>query len=299
MRRPIYIIKEALANVRDNRTTTLVAVATTAFTLACFGVFMLLYLNLSSMTGSLQGDIKVVLYLQDGVGQQALLDLQRRIKKDHEVASLTYVSKEQALEDFRTQYPNEQRLLQGLGENPLPASLVVTLAPAYSSSQPVKQWADRMRMIPGIAEVQYSQEWIERLNAAAGYFEMGALIIGGILSAATIAIIASTIRLVLYARRDEIEILRLIGAGRTFIRIPYLLEGAVLGTLGGLLALAILRGAFEYVSQRMKMPGQFLNISSTLGFFPFQMGVLMIVGGLCLGVAGSFVSLVELGRAKA
>jgi len=298
VRRLVYVVREALTNVRYNRTTTLVAVATTAFTLACLGIFVLLYLNLKGITGSLKGDIKVIIYLQDGLTSQSQADLQHRIKNEREVASLTYVSKEQALADFRKQFPSEQHLLQGLGENPLPVSLVVTLAPEFGSAESVKHWAERMRAIPGVAQVQYSQEWIEYLNQLIRYLELGAVIVGGILSAATVAIIASTIRLALYARRDEIEILRLIGAGRIFIRIPYLLEGAVLGAAGGALSLAMLRGGFEYVSHRAGMPGRLVGVESALSFFPSQMSTLMVFGGLLLGFAGSFVSLVELGKAR-
>jgi cell division transport system permease protein len=298
VRRLVYVVREALMNVRYNRTTTTVAVATTAFTLACFGIFMLLYLNLKGVSGSLQGDIKVILYLQDSLTAQSIWDLQRRLRSEREVASLAYVSKEQALADFRAQFPSEQHLLQGLGENPLPASLVVTFAPEYRSAESVKRWAERMRAIPGVAQAQYSQEWIERLNTLTRYLELGAVVVGGILSAATVAIIASTIRLALYARRDEIEILRLVGAGRLFIRIPYLLEGAVLGAVGGALALAMLRAGFEYVSLQAGLSGRALAVESAWSFFPVQMATVMLMGGLLLGFAGSFVSLIELGRAR-
>src|SRR5262245_34061075 len=127
MRRIIYLVKEALANIRLNRTTTIIAVATTAFTLACFGVFLLLYVNLRGIARSLQEDIKVMVYLSDDLSVDALSDLQQRLKGEREVASISYLSKEQALADFREQFPSEHHLLQGLGENPLPASLVVTV----------------------------------------------------------------------------------------------------------------------------------------------------------------------------
>jgi cell division transport system permease protein len=298
MRRGGYLVREALMNVRYNRTTTMVAVGTTAFTLACFGIFVLVYLNLKGVTGSLQGDIKVILYLQDGLPPQSVWDLQRRLKNEREADSVVYISKEQALADFRVQFPAEQHLLQGLGENPLPASLVVTVAPAYGAPEAVKRWAERMRAIPGVVQVQYSQEWIERLHSLARYLELGAAVVGGILSAATVAIIASTIRLALYARRDEMEILRLVGAGRLFIRIPYLLEGAVLGAVGGAFSLAMLRAGYEYVFSQGGPSGRGLALGTGWSFFPVQMATLMVLGGLLLGLAGSFVSLIELGRPR-
>src|SRR6185437_10386481 len=110
MKRVTYLLTEALTNIRLNQTTTIVAVATTAFTMACFGVFLLLYLNLRGATASLQDDIKVVVYLTDGLSAHALADLQARIRGEREVAGLAYVSKEQALADFREQSPSESYL---------------------------------------------------------------------------------------------------------------------------------------------------------------------------------------------
>lgn len=298
MRGGVYLVREALMNVRYNRTTTMVAVATTAFTLACFGIFVLVYLNLKGVTGSLRGDIKVILYLQDGLTPPSVWDLQRRLKNEREADSVVYVSKEQALADFSGQFPEDHHLLQGLGENPLPASLVVTVAPAYGGPESVRRWAERLRAIPGVAQVQYSQEWIERLHSLARYLEVGTAVVGGILSAATVAIIASTIRLALYARRDEIEILRLVGAGRLFIRIPYLLEGAVLGAVGGALSLAMLRAGYEYLALQGGPSGRGLAIGAGWSFFPVHMAALMVLGGLSLGLAGSFVSLIELGKPR-
>ena len=299
MRRIAYLVKESMTNIRLNRTTTLVAVASTAFTLACFGVFLLLYLNLRGVVSSLQDDIKIVVYLHDGLSAQGLSDLQQRLKGEREVASLSYVSKEQALTDFREQFPSEYHLLQGLGENPLPASFVVTLAPRFRSSEAVKQWAKRLTTVAGVDQVQYSRDWIENLAMVIGFIELGAVAVGSILSAASVTIIASTIRLTLLARRDEIEILRLVGATGAFIKVPYLLEGAVLGAVGGLLSLAILRGGFDLFKLQLGPTGRFLGVESWLNFFPGHVSLLIIGAGLALGFTGSLVSLIQFGRASA
>ena len=298
MRRIAYLVKEAMTNIRLNRTTTLVAVASTAFTLACFGVFLLLYLNLRGVVSSLQDDIKVVVYLHDGLSAQGLSDLQQRLRSEREVAALSYVSKEQALADFREQFPSESHLLQGLGENPLPASFVVTLSPRFRSSEAVKQWVKRLTTVPGVGQVQYSRDWIENLATLVGFIELGAIAVGGILSAASVTIIASTIRLTLYARQNEIEILRMVGATGAFIKVPFLLEGAVLGAVGGLLSLAILRGGFDLFKMQLGPTGRFLGIESWLNFFPGHVSLWIIMAGLALGFTGSLVSLIQFGRAS-
>ncbi len=298
MRRLVHFVQEALANIRLNRTTTVIAIATTAFTLACFGVFLLLYLNLRAMATSLQSDLKVVVYVKDGTPPPGVSELQALLKADPGVQALVYVSKEQALADFRTQFPEESHLLQGLGENPLPASFIITLAPAYRSPDAVRRWADRLKSAPGVEQVQYSRDWIDNLNTIVGYLELAAVGIGTVLSAASVTIIASTIRLTLYARRDEIEIMRLIGATGSFIKIPYLIEGAMLGVMGGAVSLAILRGGFELFNARLGMPGRFLGIDSGVHFFSGQVAALILAAGLLLGFVGSVVSVLDLGRAK-
>jgi cell division transport system permease protein len=298
MKRITYLIKEAFANIRLNQTTTIVAVATTAFTMACFGVFLLLYLNLRGLTTSLQDDIKVVVYLGDGVSAQALADLQARIKGDREVAGLAYVSKEQALAEFREQFPSEGYLLQGLGENPLPASLLVTMAHPSRSSEAVKRWAERLKAMPGVAQIQYNRDWIESVGGIVRYLEWIAIAVGTILAAASVTIIGSTTRLTLYARRQEIEIMRLIGATGTFIRIPYLIEGAILGALGGALSLSLLKLGFEFLKLRLGPQSHILGGSVAFTFFSGQISLLIVLTGLLLGSVGSLVSLLAFERTR-
>lgn len=298
MRRLIYFIREALFNIRFNRTSTLIAVGTTGFTLACFGIFLLLYLNLKGMVSSLQEDIQVILYLEEDISTRGVSDLSQRLRKEPEVASLSFISKEAALQEFRKQFPSEKDLLDGLGGNPLPASLVVALAPQFRSPDSIRRWAERQGSVPGIEEVQYSQDWIENLEVIVGYLELAAMGIGALLAAASVTIIASTIRLTVYARRAEIEIMRMVGATGTFVKIPYLLEGAVLGALGGLLSLALLKGCFELFSAHLGASGRLLGLDASFTFFPAQVSALLVLAGLLLGSAGSFVSLLRIGRAE-
>jgi len=299
MRRLAYWIREAFSNIQVNRTTTFVAIATTAFTLACFGVYLLLYFNLRDVIASLQEDIRIVIYLDDTLTAQGVSELEQRLRSERQVASFTYVSKDQALADFRKQFPAEERLLEGLGDNPLPSSLVVAISPQYRSTDSVRRWADRLKTVPGVTHIEYSQDWIENISTIIRYFELAAVVVGTVLMIASVAIIASTIRLTLYARRDEIEIMRLIGATSLFIKIPYILEGAVLGAIGGAVSLALLKSGFELVKAHWGVPGAVLGIRASMEFFPVHVAGLVVVAGLVLGCTGSLVSLVELKKARA
>jgi cell division transport system permease protein len=298
MRRLLYLCREAWANMRTNRTTTVVAIVTTAFTLACVGIFLLLYVNLRSAAGWLQDDIKIMVYLDDRVTRDGALEFEGKLRADRMVAGALFVSKEQALGEFRAQFPSDSHLLEGLGENPLPASFVVTLAPGFRSPDVVKRWAERVGTMTGVAKVDYNQEWIDTLASIIRYIELAAIGVGALLSAAAVTIIGNTIRLALFARREEIEILRLIGATRAFIRIPYVLEGAVLGACGSALSLGILKLGFELFRQQIRSTGRFSGIENMISFFPLSMCVAFVAVGLGLGFAGSFVSLRRFGEAR-
>lgn len=285
--------------MRTNRTATIVAVLTTAFALACVGIFLLLYVNLRNAAGSLQEDVKVMVYLEDQLQTERMQELERTLKADRMVDGALFISKEQALGEFRVQFPGESHLLEGLGENPLPASFVVTLAPSFRSPDAIKGWVERVQTMEGVAKVDYNQEWISLLARLIGYIELAAIGVGFLLSAAAVTIIGNTTRLALLARREEIEILRSIGATSTFIRIPYFLEGAVLGVCGSALSLGILKFAFELFRQQIQLTGRFSGIEGMISFFPLSVCLALVMAGMGLGFAGSVVSLLRIGEGRA
>ncbi|HEU4683908.1 MAG TPA: permease-like cell division protein FtsX [Nitrospira sp.] len=298
MRTLFYLLREAWANLRTNRTTTMVAVLTTAFTLACVGIFLLVYVNLRAAAGWLQEDIKIMVYLDDQATGDLLAGVEQQLRADRAVAAMHYISKEQALGEFKAQFPAESHLLEGLGQNPLPASFVVTLAAPFRSPEAVKRWSERVQEFRGVAKVDYNQDWIDALAMVIRSIELVAIGIGVILSAAAVTIIANTIRLTLIARRDEIAILRLIGATTSFIRIPYLLEGAVLGGSGSALSLFMLKFLYELFRQQVRGMGRLSGVDNLISFFPVSLCVALVLLGMGLGCAGSFVSLRRFDEAR-
>jgi len=297
MRRMGYLIGEALRSILLNRVGMVIGVVTTAFTIASFGVFALLYLNVKHFAGSLQEDIQLIIYLKEDVSAKATGTLRRRLERDKAVATLSYISQAQALEDFHRQFPQESSLLDGMGENPLPPSFVVTLTPEFQSSEAIERLASRVTDLPGVEYIRYSQEWIDTLSILVSYVELIALVIGIILGMATVTIIANTIRLSFYARKEEIEILRLIGATGSFIAIPYIIEGGLLGAMGGFISLLLLSGGFEYFRLELEASGWFQGLDSVLAFFPLPTAGLLVLAGLVLGCASSVLSVYGLIRA--
>ncbi len=296
--RPLYLLREAMTNLHANRGNVMIGIVTTAFTLVCFGVFLLLYLNIKNLTGTLQSDIEVIVYLDPEASEQVVSLVQKRLRTEPAAVALTFVSKEQALREFSGQFPDESLLLEGMEGNPLPASLVVNLSPRFLDTESLGAFAERVKQLPGVTHVAYSQDWVDTLTLVVSYFELGAVVIGTILAVATVTIIANTIRLSLHTRKEEIEILRLIGATGVFIAIPYVIEGMILGAVGGGLSLALLKGVFEFFRLELNASGWFVGMEHILPVFPRQVSFLLVMTGLVLGCGSSVLSVFGLMKVR-
>jgi len=286
-----YFFREAFMSLRTHQASTLIGIITTAFTLTSFGTFLLLYHNVHNLIGRVQQNIQIIVYPKNDIQPQMLQDLKQVIQSDPAIESLTLTSKTDALKEFKRQFPDEAYLLDGLGENPFPASLVLNLANTIPSTDRVSNLVNRLQQNPYVERVRYNRDWIERLTLIITYMEIGALIIGGVLALASITIIANTVQLAFYTRQGEIEILRLIGGTNLFISIPYLIEGAVIGGLGSGIALSFLRGGFELFQHKTHTLNVIGGFSSVFEFFPLSFSLLIIIGGILLGCIGTFTSM--------
>jgi cell division transport system permease protein len=286
-----YFLREAFMSLRTHQASTLIGIVTTAFTLTSFGTFLLLYHNVHNLIGRVQHNIQIIVYPNDAIEPHMLQDLKKTIQADPVIDSLTLISKNDALKDFKHQFPDEAYLLDGLGKNPFPASLVLNLAETIPSTDAISNLVNRLQQNPNVERVRYNQDWVERLTLVITYMEIGALIIGGVLALASITIIANTVQLAFYTRQEEIEILRLIGGTNLFISIPYLIEGAIIGGLGGGIALGFLRAGFEFFKHKTHILNVIGSFSSVFEFFPYSLSLLIILGGVVLGCLGTFTSM--------
>ncbi len=298
MRRALYLIQEALASLRVNRTNVMIGIVTTAFTISCFGIFALLYENLKNLAGTLQQDIEVVAYVHPASSPKTVEGIRQRLEREQAVQELAFVSKEDALKEFHRQFPDESTLLDGMEENPLPASFVIQIAPGFQEADSIEAFAERVKQFPGVDQVRYSQDWIDTLALLVSYFEFGAILIGVILAVATMTIIANTVKLSFYSRKEEIEILRLIGATGSFIATPYVIEGAILGACGGALALGLLKGVFEFFRLELNASGWFSGVESVLTFFSHQTSIFLVLAGMLLGCGSSLLSVFGLMKVR-
>jgi cell division transport system permease protein len=288
-----YFMRTALHGLRASPTTTAIAVATIGVTLLLVGAFTLLISNMERLLDRFGEDILVSAYLASGSTEQERRALVERVQSAPGVESVQLVSEEEAMQRFQEGSAGQAFLLEGLDENPLPASLEITLAPEARSSGGVAVLVATLDGLDGIEELGYGTEWVEGYARVTSLVRAAGIGIGIVLALATLLIVSNTIRLAVYARRDEIEILRLVGAGRSFVSVPFLVEGFIQGSLGGVVAVALLYAFF-----RVLLPGLEGGLELLLGFArPVFIGAegmfSLVVAGAVLGTLGSGLALFE------
>jgi cell division transport system permease protein len=288
-----YFLRTALYGLRGSPMTSLIAVVTIGVTLLLVGAFVLLVSNMERLLDRFGEDILVSAYLEAGLSDEGRRVLVEQARSAPGVESVRLVSEEEAMQRFQEGSAGQASLLEGLDENPLPASLEITLAPESRSSEGLAILVAALEDFGGIDELGYGTGWVEGYARAMALIRAIGTGIGVVLALATLLIISNTIRLAVYARREEIEILRLVGAGRTFVSIPFLVEGFIQGSLGGVFAVALLYGFF-----RILLPGLEGGLELLLGFAkPVFIGVegvlALIVAGAAIGTLGSGLALVE------
>ncbi|MFQ5329295.1 MAG: permease-like cell division protein FtsX [Thermodesulfobacteriota bacterium] len=284
----LYLLREALRNIRSNLLTTLFTVVTIGLSLAIFTVFIVVLTNLNGIIQTWGGKIQVVAYLKGDVGPTDIDKMEKRVGKMTGVESVRYISKKGALDLLKEDLKGYKGILDDLTTNPLPPSFEIKLKPSFRNRDGITEVVATLSGIRGIDDIQYGQRWVERFTAILGFVELFALVIGGFLGAATLFIISNTIRLTVYARRDEIEVARLVGASAGYIKIPFLLEGIFQGFVGGLLATGLL-----YLI-RYLLASNIPTTFHTVIELPFSLMIIilsLVVAGVGLGISGGMISL--------
>ena len=285
----VYFLRKALENIWTNPFLSLVTLSTIAISMLILGLFSLIYLNVQQSLHQMGGELQITAYLQDTISSEQAEVLRSKVADWPEVEGITYISKEQALARFRSQLREYAGILEGLKENPLPASLELTLMPQYGRSGNIKELSTRLGRLSGVAEVQYGRKWMAKLRVFVEVMKLVGITVGGLLLIATIFVISNTIKLTFYSRREELEIMRLVGATDFFIKAPFLIEGLLHGLGGALLAAGGLSLLILFLFSHLDLP---LRLAVMAGSLPTGQLVAGFLGlGLLLGVLGSMVSL--------
>jgi cell division transport system permease protein len=206
------------------------------------------------------------------------------------IAAREYLSKADALARFKQTFGDLASTMDGLGNNPLPASIEVRLQSGAGTAAAVDELSAKVRAMPGVADVRYDRQWLGRLLAAVALIRGVGLALAAVLTFAAALTVANVVRLGLYARRDELEIMQLVGAPQAYIRGPFVMEGVLQGGLGALLALVVLGVAFLALRASFLAPlASALSLSSVY-FLPVGLCLMVVAGGMAVGCIGGLVA---------
>jgi cell division transport system permease protein len=286
----MIFVREAINNVSGHRLLSIATTITIALILMVFGLFLLVFFNLRGLGGTIRGQVMVTAYLGENLNLEQIRSIEEHLREQPAVADVKFTSKDEALQEFQSRLQGQADILHGLGENPLPASFDIKLKPSHQTPEAVKALSGELKLIEGVDEVQDGLDWLDRFTMFANFIRVVGLGIGFLLGVAVITITANTIRLSIYARREEIELLRLIGAKEGFIRAPFFIEGAVVGFLGAMIALLSLAGLFLIFDQRFALSNQLLWNNLPFTFLPYEALLLLLVLATFLGGMGGYFS---------
>jgi cell division transport system permease protein len=273
----VLAAREALTASRRAPLLSVLSVVTIAFSLFAFGLFGLAAINIRRALEQVEERVEVRGFIGQGTDIESVAAAMKDIGEFPEVARINYVSEERALERARREMGEFADVFES---GVLPASIEVNLRPGFRSPANVRSVADRMKTYAFIDDVRYGEEWVEKLHRLRNIATVAGIALGLAFAAVAVIIIGATIRMAVLARAEEISIMRLVGATDMFIRLPFLLDGLVKGTIGGLLALL-----FAWIAHRT-VNEYFLRTV----FFNRELIFLGIIGGAVMGVFGSLVS---------
>jgi len=284
MRALRYAFDEAVASLWRGRGSGAFSTATIALALVVLGAFLIVTSNLERLGTEWSSSADMSVYLNDAVTPAERTAIEGVLETGDIILSRVYVSKADALTRFRSTFADLASSMEGLGDNPLPASYEVRLRTGADAA--VDALVAKVRQLPGIADVRYDRQWLSRLVAAVGVIRRLGFALGILLALAAALTVANVVRLALHARRDEIDIMQLVGAPQMYIRGPFVMEGTLQGGLGAVVALVALGIGFLAVRARYLAPlAEMINLSS-VRFLPWELCLWLVVGGMAVGCLG-------------
>jgi cell division transport system permease protein len=251
--------------------------------------FILFFINTNEIMNFWKTGLRVMAYLKADVPRSEMLDLRHQIQTMSGVEGVKFISKEDALKQLKAQMKRQASLFDNLVKNPLPDAFEIRMSAAAQSWEKVEFLAAQIESMNAVEEVEYGQKWLGRFTQIFDLFTLTGYAMCTIFFMAAVFIMANTIRLVIYSRRDEIEIMRLVGAAERFIKIPFYIQGLLQGALGAAIGLAVLFVAFLFIAANIEQ-GFFSGLFNIQFLSPLVSGAVVLTSML-VGWLGSYLSL--------
>ncbi len=267
------------------------SIASVVAALIIMGIVLVIAINVSYIVKEVESNLQMKVYLNDDITDQRVSEIGTYIQNNSHITEMKYVSKEEALEEFASWFgSSEETLLKGYTQtgNPLPRSYVIKVDNADNLSGVYSTVME----YDGVMDVVYGKEYVSVLLKFNNLINTISLIVVAILSAVSLFTIYNTIKLTVYARRNDVEIMRYVGASNSYIKIPFIIEGSVLGLIGAIAAVLLLRGGYTMMIGLMQL-NSVLPLSTSLAPFSeviYQITIYFMLYGLIIGAAGSYIS---------
>lgn len=281
-----WFFVEAVKSMIRNGLMTFASILTIGLSLFIVGLFTFALVTINQTLGSFEKQLEIEVFLKDDASPQTVQELQDRINSWEEVETVSYISKEEAIQRFKERYKDHPELIENISGNPLPASFVIRL----KDPQKVEEVAKRFDGNPAVEDVEYGQKYVKRLFEVLRVIRFSGFAFIMLLALVSIILISITIRLAIFARRQEISIMRLVGASNWFIRLPFIIEGCLQGILGSFLAAAGVYAVRVTVLESLRSQILWLPLNFSMTLF-WQISFGLLVGGLALGSLGSAIAM--------
>ena len=292
-----YFFRESLTGFTRNLSTTLGSIITIFLSLLIIGIFCIAGAVVNNVVASVENQVSITAYVKDDASEDAIAKVENQIRNYSGVESVSFTTKDQALENFRKSTSNPEIVDQLDGQNPLPASIDVQLSDAQSVSDiasTILANHDFVNICDNPSDpsdsLQYGQKTVDKLFSLTNAIRTAGIALIALLIVIAFIFINNTIRLAILARRKEIAIMRLVGASNGFIRGPFLAEGSLHAIIGAILAILLLEVTRNLVLPQMAIALPWLPINISIGMF-LLIYVALLVAGLVIGVLGSLFAM--------
>jgi cell division transport system permease protein len=285
----ILFFKRAIEDFRNNRLLNVITFLTISLSILIVSAFILFFINTNEIMNFWKKGLRVMVYLKPDIPRSDLLDLRGQIQTMAGVESVMFISKQDAFNQLKAQMKSQASLFDNLVENPLPDAFEIQMNAVSQTWERVEFLAAQIESLEQVEEVEYGQKWLGRFTQIFNLFTLTGYAMCTIFFMAAVFIMANTIRLVIYSRRDEIEIMRLVGAAERFIKIPFYIQGLLQGALGAGVGLAVLFVAFLFMASNLEQ-GLFPGLFHIQFLSPLISGAIILISML-VGWFGSYLSL--------
>lgn len=287
----IFSIKDTFKNLWEFRGRNLFSVFIICLSFLIIGIFLSLSNNFQHIAKQIQKNLAIVAFLEKDASDENINAIKIRLENSPYIEDVLYITSKQAKENFRKKFPELKDVVDNLELNPFPPSFEAVVKKNILSYDETIDLVNEIKNMPGIEDVQFNKDWLERIQAFSRLSKAVGFFLGGILVLASFFIISNVIKLNVLARKTEIEILRLTGATNLFIRTPFLIEGIILGLLGSLLSLLVLIIIIKTFPVYLGASLGTLTELISFRFLAFSQCLAVLMSGCLIGLIGSYSSL--------